>query len=1783
MKVNMIPGYEIKENLYESHRSIVFRATRSVDKLPVVLKALKNEHPPPEEIARFKLEYELTQNLELEGVIKAYNLEKYGNSLAIAMEDFGGTPLSKLVADQETIDQKEFLSLSIQIADALGAIHNKNIIHKDINPSNIVFNKKTGKVKIIDFGISTELSRENPGYLNPNVLEGTLSYISPEQTGRMNRDIDHRTDFYSLGVTFYKILVGSPPFHSEDAMELVHSHIAKIAPSPHTLNRNIPETLSAIVMKLMAKTVEERYQSAFGLKYDLTQCLNRLRSTGNVGTFTIGTKDVSDKFHIPQKLYGRGAEVKTLLDAFERVCGGPPEMILVSGHSGIGKTALIQEVHKPIVQKKGYFIEGKYDQFQRDIPYSAIGAAFRGLVGQLLGEPGKRLEYWKSKLLEAFGPNGGIISDIIPEVERIVGPQPEVPDLNPGEAQHRFLSTFRNFVKVFAREEHPLVIFLDDLQWGDVPSFALMEGLMAAKEMRHLFIIGAYRSNEVDEGHPLNHSIDEIRKTRPLYNLFLKPLEKATVNEVLSDTLHCQPERSQALAKLIHGKTEGNPFFLNEFLKNLYQRDYLNFLHSEGIWDWDVEKIKGVEVSANVVDFMIERLRELPLDTQNSLLMASCIGNHFDLNTIAIIEEQSPTKTARILWEAVKKGIIIPLDNRFRLFISRDQESSIEKHMQELSNSRVECKFQHDRVQQAAYALIEESKKKEVHLRIGRLMLKSLGEEEKRDKVIDIVRQLNEGRALIEDGDEREELARMNLLAAKKAKSSTAYKPALEYLKIGKELLPSEPWGKNYEFTFGMFREYAECAYLCGEIEDADEKIEQLLSHSKTKYDKAKIFQMKAIQYSTAARLEEAVEAGVAGLAELGVKVSARPGMAAVLKEVFLAKWLMRSRNISDLEEQPLISDPEIKLRMRILMEFAAPAYFLGNDNLLVLSIMKQVNLSLRHGNTPESACAYTNYGFVLTAMLGDLKRGYEFGKLGIAVNERLQDIELKCRILACYYFFIHHFHNHRRELPAGFKAAVEAGYQSGDLLYIAYSCHNAPIWDPSATLPEVLKNYKKYLSMIEETNYKDCWAYTMVAIQMRKNFCGQIQDRFSLSNEEFDADKHLERMKETKFYTGLGVYYVCKGQLFFMYEHYEEAMDCFNEIDGSEQLFNGIAGLPYQVEFFFFSSLALTASIPTLKNPRKAWKSLRKKLKQIKKWAGYCAENTLHLQLLVEAEIARLSGKSSQAIGLYNKAIKTARENEYLRDEAMANEFAAKFFIEQCSEKAGGDYLRDAHYGYARWGAVAKVKQLEEKYPAAFTERKAHGAILHADGTLTTKGSSSTPGTGSGGILDLATVMKSSQAISSEIRLETLLKTMTRIMMQNAGAQKGALILKDRGKFMIECQGDFDREEPVTLESIPVELEETENGHHLPLSIINYVNRTSENLVLDDAMQDGRFNTDAYILRVKPKSILTIPILHQAKLAGILYLENKLTTAAFTPERVETLQLLSAQAVTSLANARLYANLEHRVEERTRELKKALEDLHDSQEKLVQSEKMASLGQLVAGVAHEINTPIGIGITAASNFEETTNEIVADFKGGKMKKSSLERYLQNSKEAAKLILRNLLRTGELIQSFKLVSSDQASQERRKFGLKSYLEDIIKSLQPELKKPPIEVCITCPEEIELNTYPGPLVQVMTNLIMNSKMHGFKGKESGEIKIEAHKVDDGKVTISYSDNGHGIDEETLPKIFDPFFTTNRSGGGTGLGLHIIFNIVTQTLKGEIRCESKPGQGATFIVVIPGEIA
>ena len=1023
----METNYKLTKQIYESPNSLVFQGLLKPNNQPIILKFLKENYPTPSELTRYKQEYEITRSLnKREQIIIVYDLHRYNNSLVILLEDFGGKSL-KLLLPQTQFTLEEFLTIAIQITKGLAVIHTNNIIHKDINPSNIIYNPQTGQLKIIDFGISTRLSQEFIKVFPPHQLEGTLAYIAPEQTGRMNRGIDYRSDFYALGVTFYELLTNQLPFETNDSIELVHCHIAQQPLPPHKLNPNIPNSLSNIIIKLLAKSPEERYQNALGIEADLKKCLSQLESLGKISEFTLGSQDVSKKFHISQKLYGREQEIAQLLNTFEKVTQGTTEMILISGYSGIGKSALVNEIHKPITQKRGQFIKGKFDQLQRDIPYSAISQAFHDLIYQLLSEAEITLKIWKKKILKAVGNNGQILIDVIPELEKIIGQQPPVEHLDTSESQNRFNLYFQRFLKVFCEKEHPLVIFIDDLQWADLPSLNLIEQLMSNSDNQYFLMLGAYRNNEVSSTHPLVNTLNKIKQGKVIVNeISLSPLKFTHINQLIADTLSCSSEISKPLAKLIKKKTNGNPFFLTQLLYYLYQESLLVFQepqslintkkHQKCYWQWDIEKIKRVSITDNVVELMVSKIEKLELKTQNILKLAACIGNQFNLEILSIINRKSQTITAQELEYAIQEGLINPLDNNYKIVLLWNaEELSNELPENYLESAKyVPYKFLHDRVQQAAYSLIPEDQKNKLHLQIGRLLLRNLGEDELEKKIFDIVNQLNEGSALITKKSERYELVKLNFKAGKKAKASTAYALALRYLETGLELLEENSWQNHYQLTLELHVETLEILYLNAKWEQTEELSITILQKGQNILDQVKVYELIIMSYFAQFKTQKAINIALKALTKLGVSLSQEVVSESEIKnrikqENESLKLQLKGKTIAELADLPELTDP-YKLAAISILQQVRSSTVTTNMSLFVEILLTQLSLCIKYNNPPQAAAIYVSYGALIYGVIGDIDSGYQFGKLSLRLLEKYNVTKFEPLVIHNFFAYIWHW-----------------------------------------------------------------------------------------------------------------------------------------------------------------------------------------------------------------------------------------------------------------------------------------------------------------------------------------------------------------------------------------------------------------------------------------------------------------------------------------------------------------------------------------------------------------------------------------------------------------------------------------------------------------------------------------------------------------------------------------------------------------------------------------------------
>ena len=1584
-----LPGYQILSHLYESANSLIYRGIRCFDHQAVIIKLLKQNHPTSAELARYKQEYDIIRNLNVDDVVKAYSLETYEKSLAIILEDFGGSSLRILMA-QRQFTLWEFLHIAIQIADSLGNIHAANIIHKDINPSNIVCNLETGQLKIIDFGIATRFSRLNPTLKNPQILEGTLAYMSPEQTGRMSQSLDYRTDFYSLGVTCYELLTHQLPFETLDAMELVHCHLAKQPLPPSQINAAIPQPISDIVMKLLAKNPEERYQSAWGIKADLVLCLMQLEANGVIEDIIPGEHDISEKFQIPQKLYGREQEVATLLAAFERIAEGksksevsrmkdkrgtglnpehltnkadqissltlhPTELMLVAGYSGIGKSALVREIHQPIIEKSGYFIAGKFDQLKRNIPYSALVNAFQKLVQQLLVGSETHLQQWREKILAALGTDTQIIIDVIPEVELIVGSQPAISELAAADAQNRFNFIFPKFIQIFCSKQHPLVLFLDDLQWADVATFKLIQTMLLEIDIPYLFLILGYRHNEVSRNHPLIMTIEAFQREGIMINrIDLSSLGIEAISQLLAETLHRDTNSVQSLADLVLKKTGGNPFFVNEFLNFLYQESFIKFDLNSLSWQWSIAQIEAMSITDNVVELMIGKLKKLPESTQQILRFAACVGSEFNLTTLSIICEQFISDVFHSLTVAVHLGLILPTSEF-------DENLLIHNY-----------KFTHDRVQQAAYSLIPEAQKLSIHFQIGCLLWQNTTPETLPENIFEIVEHLNLGLGIgigasprQFPSEERGKIAELNLIAAQKAKAAAAYGAAVAYCEAGLTLLLDDSWKTDYELTLNLYVAAVEAQYLNTNYELAERLSDVVLKQAKTMLDQVKIYEIKIQIYTAQNQLQKAIDIGLQFLGMLGVSLSHSPP---------------KNCRVEDLEKMPLMALPDKLAALRILIILSPPAYN-ANPSLVPLLTFTMVNLCMSYGNSPLAAYAYAFYGMLLCAALGDIEQGYQFGQLALQVLEPFNAKAIKGKIHHLFNVGIRHWKEPAWQTLEAWLTTIQLTLDTGDIEYACYAAMGYCIdlflvGEPLTSVHQQQLNYINLMQKLKQTfplNATKLWG------QLVLNLMGEGVDRQFLNGELCQEEQLLPILLQTNNLQTLFVLYFAKTRLSYLFKDYPQAVTNAEIASNYEQ---AMAGLLPIAEYYFYYSLALLALYPVCQNSQQKQylKKVTANQQKLKIWANHAPMNFQHKYDLVEAERARILNKYWKATELYERALQGAQENHYIQEEALAYELAAEFYLAQGREKIAQTYIQEAHYSYTRWEATAKVEDLESRYPQLLKSSKAKSFTdSHITTTITSTGSKAVE------ILDFAAVMKASQAISSEIVLDSLLTKMMKIVIENAGAEKGFFLMEKSGQWVVEAATTIASNEVTVRQLMPIGIPEIavgiEPGIDFPNTLINYVARTQENVVLGHAVQTGAFTQDSYIITHQSKSILCIPIQSQGKLIGILYLENNLTTNAFTDDRLSVLQLLCAQLAISLENACLYEELENysrtlevKVDERTQELQQEI------QERQLLAQKLQASDSKMRAVFAAM-TDIVLLIDARKNVEVVTTNTASLYK----------------------------------------------------------------------------------------------------------------------------------------------------------------------------------------------------------
>lgn len=1393
----------------------------------------------------------------------------------LSSDDPGGELLARRVGSRWEI--AAFLRVAIGAATAVGQLHARGLVHKDLKPASILVDVTTGRAWLTGFGITSRLPRERQAAEPPEVIAGTLAYMAPEQTGRMNRSIDSRSDLYSLGVTLYEVLTGVRPFNAEDPMEWIHCHVARPPPPPAVGpgGQIIPGAIAAILLKLLAKTAEDRYQTAPGLASDLQRCLQEWESHGRIEAFPLGEHDASDRLLLPEKLYGREREIDALLAAFDRVVAhGKTELVLVSGYSGIGKSSVVNELHKALVPPRGLFAWGKFDQYKRDIPYATLSQAFQSLVRQILGQSDAEVQVWREALQQALGSAGQLMVNLIPELESIVGKQRAVPDLPPHEARNRFKLVFCRFLGVFARAPHPLALFFDDLQWLDAATLDLFEHLITDAEVRHLLLVGAYRDNEVDAAHPLTRTIGAIRGAgAPLQEIVLSPLARDDLGRLLADSLHVTPDCVAPLTTLVHEKAGGNPFFSIQFIGVLAEKGLLAFDRATAAWTWDLAGIRAEGFTDNVVDLLVGKLTRLPEPTQDALRHFACLGNSAEVATLVVVHGTSEEELHAALWEAVRAGFVLRQDGAYS--------------------------FLHDRVQEAAYALLPEAARAGEHLRIGRLLLAGTPLPALDETIFDLVNQLNRGAALMSSLAERERLAELNLLAGKRAMASTAHASAATYLGAGRALLDADCWERRYPLTFDLEFHLAECEFLTGEAVAAETRLALLSRAAGNLGDLAAVACLRMALFTTLDRLDHAIAVCFDYLARVGVHWAPRPSDDLVREEYDRMWRQLGERSIEEIIDLPALTDADQRATLEVLIT-SAPAVMFSDASLFRLIVGRMVNLSLEHGNSDASCLAYELLGMILGPYLGDYQAAYRFGKLGLDLVE-LRGLErFKARVCVCFGTLILPWTRHLRSGQAMVRRAFDLARQSGDLTYATYSLSllSTNVIVSGEQLGFAQREAESGLAFAQAAKFGmiiDTFAGQLGLVRALRGLTASLS---SFSDDSLD-EAELKRRMESDPRRAVALFrYATRKLQAFVYAGDPAA--ALQAAATAESLLWTSPSLLDTAEYHFYGALARAAEHDLCPDDERARNraALVAHLDQIAIWAANCPENFANRAALVAAELARIDGRDLEAMRLYEDAIRSSRDNGFPHNEAIAGELCGQFHASRGFETIAQAYLRNARHGYERWGAQAKVEQMERRYPHLRSEA-ALGSPTVTIGTPV-------------GQIDFATVAKVSQAVSSELLLDRLIARLMVIAVEHAGAARCLLLLPFGDALRTEAEA-VSGHVTVTVRVQPAEVKADE----LPETVLRYVVRTQESVMLDDASAPNQFSTDPYLRRTIARSVLCLPLVKQGKLIGVLYLENNLTPYVFTPGRIALLKLLAAQAAISLENARMYSEMQRSVDDR--------------------------------------------------------------------------------------------------------------------------------------------------------------------------------------------------------------------------------------------------------------------------
>ncbi len=1945
-------GYSIDHRLHRSSRHVIYRGRRTWDGQGVILKTSAARFPSPQDLIRLRRDHDMLCRLNGNGAPKPLSLETHDQSLVLVTEDHNAQTIAQSL-EHGPFALADFISIALSCCDSLALIHDAGILHKDISPANIIC-APSGEIYFIDFADSADLSTPQATNDSHSVV-GTPAYISPEQTGRIHRRLDHRSDYYALGATFYEMLTGRPPFQGEDILDLLLAHLGRPPEPPHLQNPRIPLSLSHIILKLLSKSPEERYQSLRGLRTDLMICHDTLTQKGSLTTLslTLGSRDHSDIFRLSQRLYGRSEELHKIDAIFLKHDLSRPEVILINGPSGVGKTALVAEFASRYSARRGCCVMGRFEEFRRATPYASIIDAFSHYLRSLLSGSEEELGRTAKRLELALQGQGAAVTTVFPDLELIIGQQSPLPALEPSETENRFIRAFRAMIGAILKDNQPLALILDDLQWADRSSLHLLQNLLSPiGSSQRLILIASTRSDLPEANDGLKFFFDRLANNRvPVHRLDLGALDVEPITLLLADSLGESPSHVAPLAVLCHEKTSGNPFFLSRFVASLQEYGLIYFDHSAHRWNWMLSGIAELDMTDNVVDLMVEKLSRLSPAGNRVLQRAACIGQAFDLATLATINDVGPKATLQQLLEGLRQGLVLALTEDYDRFLQPNTDDGTP------TAQNLRFRFLHDRVHQAAYSLIPTAERGLRHLNIGRALLGDSDAQTLSEHIFAVADQFNRGRSHLRDEDLQNQIAELNLQAACKARNRGASAAALSYALEGIDCLGQSSWHNTHLLTLNLHNEGIKAALRSNDLTAMEKLCEDVILHAHDPVERTHAVEASISALTLNNDNNRAVDLCLRQLDSLGHTLPRRSGGLRRRLASVHSQWLFsRIRN----GRRPPLRAPsaETLAAMRLLRAILPPIMFCA-PRLLPAATTRLLSLAETYGDDETLAYALSRYS-ALQSSTHNIQSAVQAASLALGLTKSLPLTAATIRTRFGCLFHGLHWTTPLREMRGEVRTLLDAGLDDGDpekLGYVAGGFISIG-FHAGVDLETLRGDVTHAQSVIQHQNGAWSLSYACCLQQAIENLIAPCADPTSLNglyHNEIAANQSLIKSRNLMLLNGS---LAIKMTLYCIFGRYEELRSTVALIDQNE---NVSASTLLAVPVRFFAALGWSRD-PSSGTLSRRLLVVRRVIKQLKAWNSFGGANIHHRILLLGAEQARLEGNTLHAAELYDQAIKEAHATGFTHEEALANEYSAAFHEDRGRPMIAEAYRRQAHYRWRLWGAMTKAAAMEEEWPElSQNDEDISGSLLGGRRGLHRDGSG----------LDLAAVMKAAQAISGEIQRPALLEKLLRITMSTAGAQRGLLFLRAPTGWTLEAEGESTADR-ITLLRTPILISDINtasphfppsqdsqtpaSGWHersrpraeskttsLPVadslppppdgdtvafsrSAFNYAVRTREALVLNDAANDGAFSSDLYISQRQTRSLLCLPLFQQANLRGILYLENNLTSGAFTGDRLEVLRLLAAQVIVSLDNAVLYENLsdlnrtlEAEVAERTREAtekshllettldhmsdglvvfdandqlllwneqaaslfglklselqaglsqadiarasidagalaprlndlvkrrlltnetpfpdratseielssgrfvqmrrtplpdggqvqvfldvteerrrereltlahkaaEKALHNLQNAQESLIQAEKMASLGQLVAGVAHEINTPIGITLTAASFLGERAQAMRSALEHSGIRKSQLVQFIDHADETTALMMNNIQRAADLIQSFKQVAVDQTSGERRTVALRRYFQEVLRSFGPLLKRTAHAVTIDCPEDLSIESYPGVLTQILTNLIMNSVTHAFPKGQNGNMAITiALLAEENTIELAFTDDGIGIPAAHRSRVFDPFFTTRRGSGGSGLGLNIVYNLVTGILGGTITLRSGEDQGCRFTIRFPATMS